>query len=288
MNDGHSISYPGDDGSEPEDIRQEKTAIYAQQVMRRADDMARGKILTLAETTFSHRPYPVAEIKNVFRSDSFEAMRRDWPDMTDAKSFSKSAYKRSISMRTDKKTFQRITREVPVWRKLANHIETPEFIHSIMDMLDQNEVDIGISKAIPVKYRSPLNRIRRPLARLMKRNYLSARMEFSAMPSDGGHITPHTDMPSKIMTIVINIDGVEDGFVGGTSIVEPKDERKIHNPSNDYLGFDEVKELRRVDFKRNCGLFFIRTDNSWHCVFPISGPPDDYRRSININIERIR
>lgn len=244
--------------------------------------------MPMADVRFTHRPYPVAEIRNVFRAESFAAMRRDWPDMMEARESTKSAYKRSISMRTNKAQFQSVTRNVPVWRELSKHIETPEFIRSVMDMLDENEVDIGVSDARPIKYGSPFNRFRRPLARLLKRNYLAARMEFSAMPSDGGHITPHTDMPSKIMTIVINIDGQEDGFIGGTSIIEPKDEKKIHNPSNDYLGFDEVKELRRVDFQRNCGLFFIRTDNSWHCVFPISGPEGGFRRSININIERIR
>lgn len=246
------------------------------------------EIISLADASFSYRPYPIAEIKNVFRAGSFAAMRRDFPDVTYARSFTNSAYKRSISMRTDKAMFQRLIRKVPIWTELAEHIKTPEFIRSVMDMLEANMVDIGVTKVRPIKYGSPLNRLRRPLARLLKRNYLAARMEFSAMPSDGGHITPHTDMPSKIMTIVINIDGHEDGFIGGTSIIEPKDERKIHNPSNEFLGFDDVIELRRVDFKRNCGLFFIRTDTSWHCVFPISGPDGGFRRSININIEKIR
>lgn len=245
-------------------------------------------MLDFSRTDFSFKPYPLGLLTDIFSPGDFSEMRAYWPDPAGGKVFTKAVNKSSISHRVNSDLFERITRTVPIWRELRAQIESEEFLQSVFAMLESAGVDIGIKNYRAVRYGSWLNRVRRPFARLFKRNYLCARMEFSAMPADGGHITPHTDMPSKIMTIVINFDGAGDGFEGGTSVVEPKDERKIHNPSNTYLEFDAVTEVRRVNFKRNCGLFFIRTDNSWHCVFPISGLPGTYRRSININIDRIR
>ena len=35
---------------------------------------------------------------------------------------------------------------------------------------------------------------------------LEARFEFSALPADGGNIVPHTDAPTKIVTMVVSME----------------------------------------------------------------------------------
>ena len=118
---------------------------------------------------------------------------------------------------------------------------------------------------------------------------LKARFEFSAMPITGGNILPHTDHPKKVITMVIPMlrdSEWQDAWGGGTVMVWPKDTSKTFNRMNHYLGFDDVEPRRTFPFEPNQCLVFIKTHNSWHAVWPMTGDdPKTLRKTLTINIE---
>ena len=87
------------------------------------------------------------------------------------------------------------------------------------------------------------------------------------MPITGGSIVPHTDNIRKVVTMVVPILGEDEwnpNWGGGTSVVMPKDAKHLFNRINNYLGFDEVEEIKTLPFLPNQCLVFIKTDSSWH------------------------
>jgi hypothetical protein len=118
---------------------------------------------------------------------------------------------------------------------------------------------------------------------------LKARFEFSMLPADGGHIKPHTDAPNKLITLVIPMlrAGEWDPAHGGsTDMLKPKDMSYNFNHINSYLEFDQVERGRRFPFEPNQCSIFIKTFNSWHAVYPMTGHGSPaMRRTVTLNIE---
>jgi len=128
------------------------------------------------------------------------------------------------------------------------------------------------------------------LRRLRKqKGALRARFEFSTLPSDGGCIRPHTDAPTKIITLVVSI--VQAGarnpaWKGGPDILRPKDIRRNYNFFNRYIDFDECVTLRTIEYLPNQCIMFLKTFNSLHAVPPIQNQGGHAsRRTLTINIE---
>lgn len=118
---------------------------------------------------------------------------------------------------------------------------------------------------------------------------LTARFEFSRLPADGGCLLPHTDLPEKVVTVVVSMrragDGWDDAWGGGTLILAPKPDRPA---LKDYQAPLEAFDLvETMPYAPNSATVFVRSDNSWHAVGPLTGHGDGrMRRSITINIER--
>ena len=120
---------------------------------------------------------------------------------------------------------------------------------------------------------------------------LEARFEFSALPADGGNLPPHTDAPTKIVTMIVSI--LEDGewdeaYGGGTDVNWPKDETQDLQP--DEPGRRASTRWRcshTYPFTPNQCVLFVKTFNSWHSVAPMHGPPGKLRRTLTINIEAL-
>lgn len=116
---------------------------------------------------------------------------------------------------------------------------------------------------------------------------LTARFEFSALPANGGFILPHTDIPSKFVTLVIPM--VRPGewrseWGGGTDILRPKVAEHVYADYRSPRGFFDT--VASVPFEPNQALVFCKTADSWHSVGPIQGPVGMVRRSLTVNIER--
>jgi hypothetical protein len=119
--------------------------------------------------------------------------------------------------------------------------------------------------------------------------WLTARFEFSALPADGGCVTPHTDNPDKIVTMVVSM--AEEGewdpaWGGGTDVNRHKAPARSFNRMNHKADFAEMEILETFPFEPNQGVLFVKTFNSWHSVRPMTGSGSKaMRRTLTVNIE---
>ncbi len=86
---------------------------------------------------------------------------------------------------------------------------------------------------------------------------------------------PHTDTPAKVITVLFYLPKDESQAHLGTSIYMPKDRawRCPGGPHHGYAGFDRVATM---PFMPNSMFAFVKTDNSFHGVEPVTDP--DVRR----------
>jgi hypothetical protein len=108
------------------------------------------------------------------------------------------------------------------------------------------------------------------------------------MPGQGGHILPHTDAPSKVVTLTLAMlrDGEWDpAWGGGIDVNRARNPRFAYNQLNRQATFDDMEVVDTIDFAPNTGVVFIKTFNSWHSVRPMRAPgQENMRKNIIVNI----
>ena len=238
---------------------------------------------------FDYEPYPIGIARGALEPGFYQELIDSFPN---DKSFVLKEFngvKYSLSKHNNKAGYFEHLRSNPAWGRFYDYIKSERFITDTMAMLRANNIDLGLTN-IPFQERM----IRRfkalkkgsPQPHFPK---LRSRFEFSSMPVTGGSIRPHTDHPSKVVTMVIPIlreNEWNDDYGGGTSVVWPKDHTRSYNYTNGYMDFDEVECLRTYPFEPNQCLVFVKTYNSWHAVWPMTGnDPTILRRTLTINIE---
>ncbi|MDA0821797.1 MAG: hypothetical protein O3C28_05160 [Proteobacteria bacterium] len=246
-------------------------------------------MINYANLRFDYEPYPIGIARPVFGQATYRELVENLPPIELFEYKPEKGGKYSLSQVNNPRQYNRFVDGSPPWQRFHRFIKSKEFIAGAMDSLRQHGIDLGF----PGPGFAERIRLR---ARALKRGNpvpyfprLKARFEFSAMPIAGGNIAPHTDHPKKIITMVIPL--LRDGewnadWGGGTSVVWPKDTSKIFNPLNTYLDFDETERLKTFEFEPNQCLFFIKTNNSWHAVWPMTGSdPNIFRNTLTINIE---
>lgn len=86
---------------------------------------------------------------------------------------------------------------------------------------------------------------------------------------------PHTDAPSKVVTVLFYLPKDDSQAHLGTSIYMPKD-RAARCPGGPHYGYDEFDRAATMPFLPNSMFAFVKTDNSFHGVEPVNDP--DVRR----------
>jgi hypothetical protein len=111
-------------------------------------------------------------------------------------------------------------------------------------------------------------------------------MKFSHLTKDGW-IQPHTDNPSNILTILIYFpeDDWLESYGGGTEIYVPKFPVLGNNWHNIDAPFQLMNRWDTIRFVPNRLVFFVKSNNSWHGVSPITCPKDKSRKSLMITIQ---
>ena len=117
--------------------------------------------------------------------------------------------------------------------------------------LRDRHVDLGYDK-----YRERQSYLRRTLRELRRGRLnfstpgLTTRFEFSALPADGGFLPPHTDAPSKIVTLVFAMAGEDENWDpawgGALDVNEPREDRwefNYHNRLADYADMEVVRSF---------------------------------------------
>ncbi len=238
---------------------------------------------------FRYEPYPICYAENVFPSNRYQELCDRFPPKDLFEYKPKKGKKYSLSERNNGRKYRDFVAREPVWKDFHAYVKSNRFIADLLKFFDDKHVDLQQTGYSVVSKRE--SRRRSLMSRVLGRDELSARFEFSMMGPDGGHIRPHTDAPGKIITLVFSIlppDQWNQDWGGGTQVCLPKDRTKIYNQANNYMDFEGVDIVHSYPFHANQCILFIKTYNSWHQVAPINGPKDaPDRKTLTINIERL-
>lgn len=246
-------------------------------------------MLNYDRIAFDYEPYPIGVARPALEGGFYRQLVESFPPIELFEFKPDKGGKYSLSQVNHGRQYRSFIRSSPPWRRFFDFIKSPGFIDGAIDMLKRNGLDLGLER--PGLWQRWYLR-----ARALKRGNpvphfpkLKARFEFSGMPAAGGNILPHTDHPKKLITMVIPMlrEGEwNEAWGGGTSVVWPRDRKKIFNRANHYLDFNEVDKLKTFPFEPNQCLVFIKTNNSWHAVWPMTGnDPKTIRKTLTINIE---
>ena len=246
-------------------------------------------MLNFENIRFDYDPYPIGIARGAIAPDVYQELIDSYPDSSVFVSKEYHGVKLSLSQVNNKAGYYEFLRKSPAWKRFYDYVKSESFIDNTLSMLKAHNIDLGVrnipfTERIAKRYKALTRGSPQPHIPSLK-----SRFEFSSMPVTGGSIRPHTDARSKMVTMVIPI--LREGewkseFGGGTSVVWPKDRSRSFNRANGYMDFDEVECLRTYPFEPNQCLVFVKTYNSWHAVWPMTGnDPTILRRTLTINIE---
>lgn len=245
--------------------------------------------LNLDSVAFEHDPYPIGCCPAILPESEYQALLTSWPAQDLFEFMPKLGNKYSLSEVNRSDNYRRFIASTPAWKRLYEQIKSAGFVEDVLAMLQRQQVDLGLSR-VPVQrvhefspWWEKLGDLRRS-----RRQRLRTRFEFSMMPADGGHILPHTDHPTKRVTLVFSMVAAgewQPDWGGGTDVLRPRDMRQNYNQLNRQLPFEDCERIRSYAFVPNQCIFFVKTFNSLHSVAPMQGPAGVMRRTLTVNIE---
>ncbi len=239
---------------------------------------------------FQYEPFPIGLAKPLMAEEVYREFLDNYPPLEIFKSIPKVGNKYSLSERFNPDEYKEFISSNPLWKEFHRWIKSDEFVTGIMNMLRQHHIDLGYGlPPIPpgkraLKFIKSLSR-----GQIPRSTRLASRFEFSMLPAQGGSVLPHTDAPSKIVTMIVSM--MREGewnpaFGGGTDVNRPKSTGHSFNQMNRKADFDEMDVLHTYEFTPNQGVLFIKTFNSWHSVRPMTGTDSNaMRKTLTINIE---
>ena len=246
-------------------------------------------MLNFDSVEFDIEPYPIGIARNALPTDLYEELIETFPDVERFVSKDFNGVKYSLSQRNNKREYLAHVRKNAAWRRFHDYIKSDDYIADTMAMLKAQQIDLGLGNTALRERISKRFKAFKKGSPQPHFSTLRSRFEFSAMPVTGGSIRPHTDHPAKVVTMVIPILAEGEwnpAYGGGTSIVWPKDRRRVYNFTNEYMDFDEVECVKTFPFEPNQCLIFVKTHNSWHAVWPMTGNDQHVlRKTLTINIE---
>jgi hypothetical protein len=238
---------------------------------------------------FRYDPFPIGIAKPAIAPDLYRELVAAYPPQELFAYLPKVGHKYSLSEKYNGEAYTRFIRSNAAWRELHAWIKSDRFIPAVMEVLKALHIDLGHKQLSDAKraLKTAKNLVRGRSRPLPPR--LSTRFEFSMLPADGGYIMPHTDAPSKIVTLIVSMAGEDEWdptFGGGTDVNRPKAMRLAFNQMNAQADFDDMEVLDTFEFTPNQVVVFVKTFNSWHSVRPMTGTGSPLmRKTLTINIE---
>jgi len=238
-----------------------------------------------------YEPFPIGLAKPIMDDSAYNELVDNFPPPELFVSLAKVGYKYTLSERFNRPVYEEFIRSRPIWREFHRWIKSDEFIQSVMSALRERYIDLGydtVSRPFWKQLRKGLKELAHGRIHF-NGSPLQARFEFSSLPANGGSVIPHTDAPSKIVTLVISM--LHEGewnpaFGGGTDVNRPRDEKLSFNYLNRQAEFADMEVLETYEFTPNQAVIFVKTFNSWHSVRPMTGANSNIRRrTLTINIE---
>lgn len=223
--------------------------------------------MTLGGAKWRTTPYQIGVASEVMPRELYAELCGSFPDVALGKRFglAEALTKASLSEVNFPEAYIAFVNRTPAWKTFHEYVKHPAFIEKIR----------GIIKARGVELPS---------------TGLTSRFEFSWLPANGGLLKPHTDIPCKLVTLVMSmrpLDDAEwqDAWGGGTDVLKPRS--GVMPVLEDYKAPRDAFDLvETFPYVANQCVIFIKTDNSWHSVGPLAGPAGRWRNTVTINIER--
>jgi len=229
-------------------------------------DAARsGPGIGFADLQICYEPFPIGVCEQFLNPKFYQELLATWPPVELFRSMPNLGKKYSLSEVNHGEAYRDYCRTSRPWKLFHSMVKQKGFIEYVLGTLRSRNIDIGYGA-----------------------DQLTARFEFSMLSGDGGHIVPHTDAASKVVTLVVYFVEVgewDEAWGGGTAILRTQQTEKNFNRINLALNFDEVESLHVMPFVSNSCLLFVKTFNSLHAVYPLTAPADVFRRSVTINLE---
>ncbi len=218
---------------------------------------------------FRRDPYPIGCASNVLEPNVYRALSGKFPDVKLCAAFGANGQNKkwSLSERNNPENYHAFIGASQLWSAFHAYIKSTAFVDQMRIVLLSHGLD-----PIP------------------KGPTYQTRWEYSLLPADGGCLRPHTDIPSKLVTLVVSmlpeVNDWNPAWGGGTDVLKPRAGFTMETPPDpdDFSHFDVVDTFHYVP---NQCVVFVKTDNSWHSVGPLKGAGSDaLRRSLTINIEK--
>jgi hypothetical protein len=239
---------------------------------------------------FRYEPFPIGRMVPMVEEATYRQMTQQWPPKALFEHQPRLGDKYTLSQSCHPREYRDFVRSSPLWSRFDEFITSPQFITETMQALLARHIDLGYREGVS-KFKQTMKNLRAlATGRSSHRGArLTGSWEFQMMPCVGGHILPHTDAPSKIVTITLAIIGPgewDTAWGGGLDINRSRDARYAYNQLNRQAAFDDMAVVDTFEFTPNSGVVFIKTFNSWHSVRPMTGKdPNVMRRNIIINIK---
>lgn len=243
-----------------------------------------------ANLVLRYEPFPIGHLSPMVEASLYEEMIANWPAQELFEFMPRLGNKYSLSEKCHPGQYKAFVRRTPVWSRFDRWIKGPAFVPEVMQALLDHHIDLG--------YRPGVSWTRQTIKNIMavvrgRSSHRGARYnatwEFQMMPAQGGHILPHSDTPSKIVTMTLAVlrdDEWKAEWGGGIDINRPNNVEYAYNQLNRQADFKDMDVVDTIEFRPNTGVIFIKTFNSWHSVRPMTGKGSGLmRRTLTINIE---
>ena len=236
---------------------------------------------------FDYEPYPICYIPNFLDAAVYKELQESYPALELFKFNEKLGNKYALAEKNNGHHYYAFLKKNPIWREFYRTVKSKQFVQDTFAFLRAHHVDLNVRRFVHTKN---INMHRRnPIWRIANKRMLRSRFDFSIMTANGGNILPHTDIPKKMVTLVLSF--IKPGewkkeWGGGTNVLLPKDRSKIFCLDG-QRPFDEMEHIKTFPFNENQCVLFVKTYNSWHSVMPMTGPADAQRKTVTINIENI-
>ena len=153
-----------------------------------------------------YTPFPIGRATGVFEADFYKQLVDGWPDKERFVSKETLGRKYSLSEVNNPSGYHEFIQENAAYKRLYDWFKSADFKYGMIDFLAGKKIDLDYPRrSTKQKLKSMYRDLRYKKHWPRYPSDLSARFEFSMLPSDGGSIRPHTDAPQKIITLVLSI-----------------------------------------------------------------------------------
>lgn len=202
--------------------------------------------IAVVPTTLTTWPSPHGVTAPVFSETAYAQLLAQMPSLTEYAWYSGGYVKKAFSDDHHPDAFAAFLDRTPLWREWHETIQDPSVGRELHARLTDDSIVVT-----PPPYR--------------------VRWEFSALPAAGGHLPPHTDVVSKVMSLILSLGTAhwDPLWGGGTDFLVPAPQG----------GFTVGSTVPHVP---NRALLFVRTPTSWHSVGPLQGPASAWRHTLTV------